>query len=81
MHHTIAEAVRDTIQAMIWPPEETVIRKELARLEHDPAELCMCPSKASNAKQAMRSAGRSFVNTTCELRWCVHRRWNYKPTC
>lgn len=60
MHYTIAEAVRDTIQAMIWSPEETVIRKELARLEHDPAELCIVSLEGEQRETGDAFGGSKF---------------------
>lgn len=41
MHYTIAVAVRELIDSMIWAPEAVEVRKEPIRNEGDPVELCL----------------------------------------
>lgn len=41
MHNLICESVAAVIDAMIWNPESTVVRKEPVRLENDTAEICI----------------------------------------
>lgn len=59
-HHTIAAAVKTKIEAMDDPPESVVVRKEIARLEDDPAELCIVSLEGEQRETGDAFGGAKF---------------------